>query len=151
MIITRHTCIMTVCMEFLGPGLSNCWRNISTPSPSVLVHVTVTEWVPTSSSVTFIGPRLCAGKTSKRNEWMDEWMNGILGSRNTSALVRLYWARNNRTNEMRFGVNYAPRYRIDRSTCWFAVQHAITMLPLCKKRNKYYVHKCTDSFDRKKI
>ena len=54
-----------------------------------------------------------------------EWMIGVLG--HDSALCRLYWAGDNQCDWDEFYYESCPWRKIDRSTCWPAVQRATTV------------------------
>ena len=56
---------------------------------------------------------------------LSEWMKGVLG--HDSALLKLYWAGDNQGEWDDFCYESCPWSRIDRSTCWSAVQCATTV------------------------
>ena len=57
--------------------------------------------------------------------WYNKWLIGVLG--HDSALLRLYWAGDNLGECDEICYEPCPWHRIDRSTCWLAVQRATTV------------------------
>ena len=70
---------------------------------------------------------------------MQNQMNGVLG--HDSTLVRLYWAGTNLGEWDKLCYESRPWCRVDRSTCWPAVQHATTVPRMPPKLFQVHVNK----------